>query len=50
MEIHHGAAPRLQDSWTLECTGHYRLGTEIFKKFFGKVLVHMINFQDQCRQ
>ena len=37
---HHGAVPRLQDSWTLKCTGHYRLGTQNFKNFFGKLLVH----------
>ena len=33
---HHSAVLRLQDSWTLKCTEHYRLGTQ--------------NFGDSCGQ
>ena len=43
--MHHGAVPRLEDSWTLTCTGHYRLGIQNFINFFGKLLVHIVNFE-----
>ena len=44
--VHHGAVPRLEDSWTLKCTVHYNLGIQNSRNSFGKLSVHVVNFEN----